>query len=202
MEVFISNEELCELISRAHGIAESHGFLDKPLSVEHHLMLVLSEIGEMVEADRNGRRADLSGYIDGKVFHDDIMSCDDFVVRFKRYIKDTVEDEMSDVAIRLFTLCGCCGIEPDVFDSRIEFADMFSESNFCEKCYTLSCILCNCEGMDMDDEDNEEPLSFIIGSALSFLFALADDMGIDLLKHIRLKMLYNEKRPMLNGKKY
>lgn len=202
MEVVIKEEELKELISRSYGVALSHGFLDKPLSLGHHLMLVLTEVGEMVEADRKGLRADLVGFREGKLSPDDVMSCDDFVVRFNRYIKDTLDDEMADVAIRLFTLCGCSGIEPEVFDCRYEFRAMFDADTFCECCYTLSCILCHCEGMAIDSEDDCVPMSFVVGSALSFLFALGDRYGVDLLKQIRLKMLYNEKRPIRNGKLY
>lgn len=43
-----------DLIERAYSCACSHGFHEVELSVEHYLMLVLSEIGEAVEAHRRG----------------------------------------------------------------------------------------------------------------------------------------------------
>lgn len=47
-------EKTKELIDRAYTTAKNHGFHDKELSPQHMLMLVISEIGEAVEADRKG----------------------------------------------------------------------------------------------------------------------------------------------------
>lgn len=51
-----------ELANKAHSNAVKHGFWEKRLSNEHCLMLVITEIGELVEADRsNKRRAKVIG---------------------------------------------------------------------------------------------------------------------------------------------
>ena len=41
---------------KAHSNAVKHGFWEKRLSNEHCLMLVITEIGELVEADRSNKR--------------------------------------------------------------------------------------------------------------------------------------------------
>ena len=48
----ISKEKVQELIKRAYSIAATHGFHEVDRSNAHFMMLVVSEIGEMVEADR------------------------------------------------------------------------------------------------------------------------------------------------------
>lgn len=48
-----------KLAKESHANAVKHGFWEKRESNEHCLMLVVSEIGEMVEAHRAGKRATL-----------------------------------------------------------------------------------------------------------------------------------------------
>ena len=51
-----------KLAEEAHENAMKHGFWEPKVSNEHCLMLVITEIAEMVEADRNGNHADYDGY--------------------------------------------------------------------------------------------------------------------------------------------
>ena len=51
-----------KLAKESHANAVKHGFWEKRESNEHCLMLVVSEIGEMVEAHRAGKRANLEAY--------------------------------------------------------------------------------------------------------------------------------------------
>lgn len=185
------------LIERAYNCACAHGFHDKALSVEHMLMLVLSEIGEAVEADRKCRSC-----CDLGIFDDALRTCD-FTSAFKDYVKDTLPDELSDVCIRLYDMCGALCIEPRVeYDTmEMDFKDIFGDDTFCERMYYLSRLLCSTSGV-VDDDGTDDCLPQVIGQALSFLFALSNDMGIDLLLHIELKMRYNDERPYKNGKKY
>ena len=41
-----------ELRDRAYQNAVNHGFHEKPLEIEHYLMLVITELSEAVNADR------------------------------------------------------------------------------------------------------------------------------------------------------
>lgn len=59
-------------------------------------MLIVSELGEALEADRKGRRADMVSYAEA----------DSTPEAFKAYVKDTFEDEMADTIIRIFDFCG------------------------------------------------------------------------------------------------
>ncbi len=190
----ITKEQTNDFISRAYKTACEHGFHDKSLSVGHCMMLVLSEIGEAVEADRNGcsLRGDLGMF-------EDAFRTRPFIYCFNDYVKDTVEDELADVCIRLFDMCGVFDVIPDYLsagDMRDTFDALCKDMSFCERCFMLSCLLCRCEDLDTNS------LSSIIGGALTFISCMADEMGIDLVRHIELKMEYNETRPKKHGKKY
>lgn len=187
----ITKEQTKDFIARAYDIAVKHGFHEKMLTVEHMMMLVLSEIGEAVEADRRNLHANLHGFeiCKGLTYNDS----------FKNYVKDSVEDELVDVCIRLFDICGVFNVVPDYLsegDMRDTFDALCKDMSFCERCFMLSCLLCRCEDLDTNS------LSSIIGGALTFISCMATDMGVDLVHHIELKMEYNETRPKKHGKKY
>ena len=130
---------------------------------------------------------------------------------YKKYT-DSVEFEMADVCIRLYDLCGTLGIMPVHHSSEAmqdmfgDFVDILGSYSLTERCKVLCELLCQCnndmELEETDDYEGSETISFWIGAALCLVYCMAQDMGIDLLKHIRLKMLFNDDRPRLNGKKY
>ena len=91
---------LNELRDRAWQIAEDKGFNDANLEIGTKLMLVVSELGEAMEALRSGKRSNIS-----------TVSIGYFRSIFKRDVKDTFEDEIADAIIRLLHLCGCEGID-------------------------------------------------------------------------------------------
>jgi len=74
------------LVEECHAQAREKGFWDRDRNVGEMLMLIVSELGEAVEAHRKGQ--------------------------FGLNQKDTFEDELADTAIRLFDLCG--GLKVDL----------------------------------------------------------------------------------------
>ncbi len=96
---------LNELSKRAHQNAVSHGFWDgQKTTREHCLMLIVTEISEMVEADRHDKHADLALF-------DYAIKDGEFNDAFKLHVKDSVEDECADIAIRLLDMSGAMGID-------------------------------------------------------------------------------------------
>jgi NTP pyrophosphatase (non-canonical NTP hydrolase) len=74
------------------------------------LMLIVSELGEAIESDRKGKFADMESYEQAmkiKEFSKDKV--------FEKYIKDTFQDEIADVFIRLFDFCGGFNIDIEKF---------------------------------------------------------------------------------------
>ena len=106
------------LISKAHGTAKEKGFWDTERNVSEMLMLIVSELAEAQEALRKNHYADKS-VADGLKQDIDLNHTDDefqmnrgiWKALFEEKIKSSFEDEIADVAIRLFDLCGGLGID-------------------------------------------------------------------------------------------
>ncbi len=189
-----------EYTERAYEIACRHGFHDKDQPLAHWLMLVITEVSEMVEADRKSKRAQVAMFKRESVSpqpKDRVKSHWQFC--FEQFIKDTVEDEMADVCIRLFDLAGnerCEIHEVNYTEWRFgEMRQMFMNNDFPVKAYELCLILVE-RGM------YPGTLEMVISSAISFLCYWAKTENIDLEWHINQKMKYNDMRSRLHGKKY
>lgn len=193
-------EQTNEFIKRAHGCACRHGFHDVELSVEHCMMLVVTEVAEMVEADHKGKYAQMAMYESQKnTPQPENLKEAHKKFCFETFIKDSVEDEMADVMIRLYDMCGVFGIEFNESYLGVSMVDEYNEvrgRSFTEKAFMLCGMLCS--GVDRD----EFPLDVVLGSALSFVECWAKDMGVDLVWHIENKMRYNESRSIRHGKQY
>lgn len=196
----ITKEKTKEFIDRAYDTACKHGFHEEERSVSHWLMLVVSEIGEMVEADRKNRHAKLEEF-------DRVMRIDacvkSFSHYFELYVKDSLCDELADVCIRLYDFCGEMGIVPEDISFRIDgdfmkmWDEEFGDMSVCEQCYELV------RGVSSVDVDSsEEEMSEMVGASLLFCYCFAEHHGIDLERHIGLKMSYNEGREVRHGKQY
>ena len=184
-----TKQQLNALRDECYKIACEHGFHDEKLSERHFLCLVISELMEAVEADRKGRHADLASFneaING-------FACE---VAFDGFIKDTVEDEMADAAIRILDLAGTTGDDiGEGFEDvckRAKEADNFLEDEFYRRERFTESIY-----MIVDDI-----ITAGCDIAMFDLFLLANVMGFDLMEHIRLKMNYNRTRERHHGKRY
>lgn len=98
-----------ELAKQVHENAKSKGFFEKEKNIGEMLCLIHSEVSEALEADRNGRFAD----IHKTVPLDQIMKLknDSFNGWFEKYHKNTFEDELADIVIRVMDLCAFKGID-------------------------------------------------------------------------------------------
>lgn len=92
---------------------KSRGFHDKPQETGTYLMLMVSELGEALEADRKGKQAnvkgfngDLKNWTEGESGYDQRWK-----LAFESDIKDSHEDEIADTLIRILDYCGLKGID-------------------------------------------------------------------------------------------
>jgi NTP pyrophosphatase (non-canonical NTP hydrolase) len=187
------NLNLNELKDRAYVNAKEHGFHDNDFSDEHYLMLIITEIGEAVDADRKNRRIDIAN------FKESIKAGYPYPWRlyFECFIKDTVEDEFADIAIRLLDLAGMKDITIDIENVQIRHGEeYFSGQLFTQTAYDLSTEL-------IKDSCIEELIyEDRINDALAFLFEWAEYLKIDLSYQISAKMKYNELRDYMHNNKY
>ena len=174
--------DLNKLRDRAYKIAKEHGFHEKEQSDETYLMLIITEIAEAVNADRKGHHADIAFETEPVL---------GWKESFEKYVKDTVEDELADVVIRLLDFAGARKVN---FGIQLYSSLMIGKnSNFCENCFEI----CR-ELTDRYFDDNDSLIKYVLGD----IFSLAHFYSIDLFKFIDLKMKYNELRPYKNGKEY
>lgn len=191
----MDRELILSFINRAYSTACSHGFHDVERSDIHWMMLVLSEIGEMVEADRKSRHANVGKF-------NELVRPSSFNVEFVSYVKDTLEDELADVCIRLFDFCGTRGLVPFMADGRLidmdaKFGECFGDYTLCEQSYALCNLVTDVTATKLVESQERA-----LGSVLSFIVAFARHHGIDLVWHIEQKMRYNESRSKKHGKEY
>ena len=148
-DVFLKN-----YVVGSYSTACANGFHDVELSIPHYLMLVVSELGEAIEADRCCRRADM--------------------IAFEERIH----------------------VYPDEGES---YRSQLRGKSFCEQCYYLSSCFFE---YDYGDSDNVVRVPHCVGTALCLLFCIAEDMCIDIWRHIDMKMKYNSRRIYRHGKLY
>lgn len=183
---------LNELRDKAYETAVKHGWHNESKSNEHCLCLVVSELMEAVEADRKNKHADRSRF---KSDYEDEEPHDDrnFAYNFKEYIKDSVEDELADTAIRLLDLAGLRGVSMEVCDGFMGVKVEELKCTFTEFCLSLCSLL----------SSPEETLEDKVNYGIVALTKYTEQKGIDLMWHIKQKMKYNELRPYMHGgKKY
>lgn len=94
--------------------AKSKGFHETHQELGTRLMLIVSELGEALEALRHNR----------ELLGQDINSLDkellesypnQYKEKFEEKIKDTFEDELADAVIRIFDLCWILNIDLEFF---------------------------------------------------------------------------------------
>jgi NTP pyrophosphatase (non-canonical NTP hydrolase) len=106
------------LISQAHEMAKSKGFWEGERNKSELLMLVVSELAEALEALRKDHYADqdvvesLSQDLElDRTDEEFLLKAINWKTSFEQGVKSSFEDEIADVAIRLFDLCGGLGVD-------------------------------------------------------------------------------------------
>lgn len=177
----------------AHQTSVEHGFYENKPSNIHFLCLIISELMEAVEADRINKRAVLYswegeryGVFSDQTFHSGNIH---FKANFEEFIKNTLEDELADVVIRCLDLAGANNID-------IPFGTPPAIRNqgntFTEKVWFIAGVLTN-QGVSLTKK---------LHTTIGHCFQLASEYNIDLLWHIKKKMMYNSLRGQKHGKRY
>lgn len=178
-----------ELIKRAWTIAEEKGFheANKKDADTHCLVMAITELGEMKEAHRQGKIFANTNF-DLKT----IEESDDFVSLFKNTVKDTMEDEIADVAIWVMDHMGIHDIEynkDDNDDDIVEFYKTNLNCFFMEVCYHIN----DCYFYIEEHDAISQNLNIVLNAIFKIPY---------MRDHIELKLKYNETRDKLHGKAY
>jgi len=107
-----------KLISQAHQVAKDKGFWEGERNKPEMLMLIVSEVAEALEALRKDDYADqavvesLSHDLElDRTDEEFMLKAINWKTAFEQGVKSSFEDELADVAIRLFDLCGGLNID-------------------------------------------------------------------------------------------
>ncbi len=188
-----------------HKNAVNKGFWDEELPPSHYQGMIVSELGEMINAHRAG--------LITKVDLDELINETDdekFKKRFEEEVKNNYEDEGADVVIR--AIDALANEEED--DMRCLLMDALSmikqkikntleEEGRMEAYKELSMpshvwfIMRSAAKIDLEYG--------FVGSLchiIAEINIIAELMDFDLMKHIQVKMRYNEMRPYKHGKNY
>ena len=192
----MNTEELNALKERAYKTAAAHGFHKEERPDACWLGLVMSEAGEAINADRKGKHADTKRF--EEVMAKRIISPR---VAFEEKIKDSVEDEIADIIIRLLDFSGLRGYEL----STDEYLDSFILSAL-EGLKTsglpgLLLVFIYALFYNFRFNDLEKCVCRTI-RIISGCFEKMTGSDKDLWWFVEQKMRYNDLRPRLNGKKY
>jgi NTP pyrophosphatase (non-canonical NTP hydrolase) len=161
-----------ELKSAIHANALKKGFWENK-EINLKLSLIISELYEALEAHRNN-------FYYGKPIKS--------IENFESEIKDTVEDEIADVAIRLLDLAGYKDI-----DLKTKFKDTTKiENEFHENVLRLNDML-----LQLNINSITDYLEIF-----SYLDKWAEQLNFNLESHILAKVEYNINRPYLHGKRF
>lgn len=191
----MNTEELNALKDRAYKTAVAHGFHEEEKPDAYWLGLVMSEMGEAINADQKGLRANVVRFVE------DMELGNPFKESFEARIKDSLEDELADVVIRLFDFAGLRGYELNIASIDLVFL-RYRMLEFWD--YKLPGTLVRLIAM-LADASNEDELQQYVGTViyvLSYFFKKITGRDYDLWWFVEQKMQYNELRPKLNGKKY
>ena len=187
---YLDPERLAKLQQRIWEIATAHGWHEQPIPTAQYCGLIMTEMAEAIEADRNGRRAEDAEFKRALTF--EAANKDSyFKACYKDYVKGSIEEEFADVVIRVLDMA------QEVHGDRMRWLGYYpwgqvyqEDKSFIENAWYFIREVLNWGTMNISD-------------SVSFMFDWAQDLGIDLWQHIEWKMKYNELRPYKHGgKKY
>lgn len=182
-----------------HERMKAKGFYDSVVSETKKWALIVSELCEAMEAERKGRVIENDVYD----FALNRKSKVGFESYFKKWIKDTVSDELADVFIRCMDAIGhsidkiAYPTEIFVFQSMV--SDHFNRLLYFEKSissivyYAILFVPKSVFGKSCITEYT---------NMMAITIAAAKLYNIDLSKAIEAKIRYNELRGQKHGKQY
>lgn len=185
-----------KLKQEAFETAKAHGWHDEELPDETYLMLIITEIAEAVQADRKGQTSDVDKFKEYQTYYGTFLPSEEIrTIRFREdfeaYIKNSVEDELSDVVIRCLDLAGLRGIDFSLADELIGKGMEKVDETFPELMYYLCTFI----------SSNRETLRDKLNYCVAIIIGYCNKKGIDIEFFIEQKMKYNKLRSFRHGNK-
>ena len=197
----LTQQLLKQFMTKAYENAKAKGFYKPDLDINQALMLIITEMGEAIQASRHNRYGSIDGY-------NTYLEVSDEHVAYEESLEGTVESEFADITLRIISLLGWYDSQNTIClmnDTELKKTEEFHKIEFEHGNYCLPTAMYliitrityfpfSCSPAWMN--------TLRLQDILVQVFALAHAEGIDILEHIKLKMQYNESRPYLHGCKY
>lgn len=191
-------ETIKKLAKEALEDSINHGYEDHRKPVSRICTKAICEVAEAVSAYRDNRMASIRGFIRSNQINDkqpEHPSYDDnFVTNYRTRVKDTVQDEMTDVVIYMLVLIASFDEKQYKIDSGTDIVRFPQSNDFIYSAGNLITII------------NFIPASpDPIASAIRVIAFIESWMhvvtGDDLEWMLRYKMRFNKLRPYRHGRK-
>lgn len=181
LEVFAMNQN-----KGFHPLGENEVFKKQRL-----LAMAVGEVGEAIEALRKDKYAQWK-----KFEHQDKDIA--FFINFDQNIKDSLEDELADVVIRLYDYAGCFNLHfKSIMREYEQEMEALNELSIRDDVAFLFCVQ-----RAITDIYYGAIVGDVLGEAIAKVHAFAIHRKINLQKHIDMKLKYNQMRPFLHDKKF
>lgn len=181
---------LNKLKEKVYKNAVAHGWHDENYSNAHWLCLVIAELMEAIEADRNYKYAYRKDFEESIIRLGARAGIRKWRQAFEICIKDRLEDELADACIRLLDFAGLRDLELTYTDNLTIMTSSFTEYTYC-----LCAFITN------PDKSNVGWLDNHVSYSLGWIFSWCKAKNIDIEWHIRQKIKYNKFRPFKHGNK-
>jgi len=196
------------LIEASHTLGKDRGFWEKEKDLREEILYILSNVGDIAKAVKKGRKADWTNYeasintLDRKEYLDPKEIEFSKKEYFKTYIKDSFEDEIANVILRITDIMGgkkinitevnpwiapCEHTELNYFFRNVKPTEEFTGNT--PRFLNEAIHIC----MFHSTEDKDYGLSHI----LFYLGSIIEFYDIDIEKHLIKKIEYNRTRPTL-----
>lgn len=193
----LTQQLLKQFITKAYENAKAKGFYKPDLDINQALMLIITEMGEAIQAHRHNRHRSIEDYNKWLGVSEEQA--------YEESLEGTVESEFADVALRIMSLLGWYNSQNIIClmnDTELKKTEEFHKVEFEHGNYSLPTAMYliitrityfpfSCSPAWMN--------TLRLQDILVQVFALAHAEGIDIVEHIKLKMKYNESRPYLHG---
>lgn len=217
------------MMKEAHENAIAKGFAGKnSRNQKEILQLILSELGEAMEAHRSGRYSDTKAFEEAvKPYHGSEETAY-MKASFETHIKNTYEDELADTLIRIANYIQEFSIVEEIENrgTKVGITDKIGQVIYSSKILDIdiATYISELRKTEQDEFNTGECLFDIsynitrsvdssntiidtnpgdrIGDAIVDILRLAALENVDLEKHTRYKLDYNRTRPYLHGKEY
>lgn len=193
----LTQQLLKQLMTKAYETAKAKGFYKPDLDINQALMLIITEMGETIQAQRHNRHGSIEDYYKCLGVSEEKA--------YEESLEGTVESEFTDIALRIISLLGWYDSQNTIClmnDTELKKTEEFHKVEFEHGNYCLPTAMYliitrityfpfSCSPAWMN--------TLRLQDILVQVFALAHAEGIDLVEHIKLKMKYNESRTYLHG---